>query len=215
MSTSQLELYNGALDHLGQRRILSLTDESDEGQARRSLDGVWNSGKFKDRVLGMGLWNFAIRTLALTYSPSVDVPFGYSYAFDKQSDWIRTAAVSSDPMFNTLLDYEDSSEYWFAHPDTIYVKYVSNDAAFGYDLSLWPESFTAFVEAYLAWRVAMPITNDTGLRDHLWGLQKKLGSEARAIDGANEAVAYPPSGSWVRSRFGQSTAGRNFSRRGW
>lgn len=208
--TTQLELYNAALDHLGQRRLLNL---SDEGQALRALNGVWNSGAYIDRMLGQGHWNFATRTVELTYSPSVEPPFGFQYAFDKPEDWIKTSAMACDPHFNTLLAYNDEAAYWFADQDTIWVKYVSNDNQYGGDLSLWPQSFCDFVEADLAWRASMPISNDKQLRNDMWTLRKRLRAEARSIDGANEAVQYPPAGTWSRSR--QGNRGGYYGRRGW
>ena len=210
--TTQLALYNGALGHLGESELGALTGDDDEGQARRSLDSVWQSGLFKDRVLIQGHWNFATRTTAIENTPSITVSFGYAYAFDKPTDWLKTSAISGDPRFNTMLDYDDKGEYWFADPSTIYVKYVSKDDEYGYDLSIWTESFVAFVEAHLAWRVAMPITKNPKLRDDMWALQKRLLSEARTVDGANEAVAYPPAGSWSTSRVG-NRGGSSYGRR--
>ena len=133
--TSRLTLYNGGLRILGERSLLSL---SENVEARRRLDTAWDGGALK-YCLEAGLWNFAMRTVELTYSPSVAPSFGMRYAFDKPDDFVRTGGIWSDEsMKSPLLEYRDEGPYWFAELDTIYLSYVSNDAQYGADMSLWP-----------------------------------------------------------------------------
>jgi hypothetical protein len=198
--TTQLQLYNGAALHLGERRLVALTDDN---ELRRSLDDVWEGGDIKDWFLEQGAWNFAMRAVELTYSPSITPDFGYEYAFDKPSDWIRTAGVSSDEYFRTPLDYMDEQDYLFASIDTIYVRYVSNDSEYGYDLTRWPPTFVEWCKSYLAYKVALRVTGSATIRDTMYKLQSRLLTEARSRDAMNDAISYPPSGTWTRSRLGK------------
>ena len=64
---SQLSIYNGALSILGERKLASLTENR---EPRYKLDDVWGNDLIR-RVLQMGQWNFAKRTIELDASPSV------------------------------------------------------------------------------------------------------------------------------------------------
>lgn len=196
--TTQLVLYNGAALHLGERRLVALTDEN---ELRRSLDDVWQDGEHIDYLLEQGLWNFAIRTVELTYSPSITPDFGYRYAFDRPSDWIRTAGVSGDENFaGGALDYSDEQQYLWAHTATIYLRYVSNDEEYGNDLSQWPATFVEWVKCYLAARICKRVTGSVAEAERLEKMQARLLVQARSRDAMNDAVSYPPSGSWAQSR---------------
>lgn len=197
--TTTIELFNGALLELGERRLVALTDET---ESRRALDDVWKDGDLRDYLLSQGLWNFAMRSVELTYSPSITPGFGYQFAFDKPVDWVRTAGVSADEYFaSPLNEYYDESQYWFCDHETLYVRYVSKDADYGYDMSQWPSSFVRWVETYLASRVALRVTGSSKVRDDMFDLQNRMLVEARSRDAMNEAAGRVPVGSWVRARF--------------
>ncbi|MCA9245238.1 MAG: hypothetical protein KDA32_14875, partial [Phycisphaerales bacterium] len=150
--TDRLSLYNGALTvHLGQPPLSALTDDE---SVRYALDNVWDRGALKT-CLQKGQWNFAARSQRLEYDPSVTPDFGYQYAFAKPTDIVRLMGLCSDEYFEAPLRmYQEESGYWFTDLQQIYVRYVSNDASYGLDYSLWPENFTRFVEAFLADQIA-------------------------------------------------------------
>lgn len=195
--TSQLLLYRGAALHLGERRVVALDDE---GELVRALDDVWEDGELVTYLLSQGQWNFATRTVELTYSPSMTQDFGPRYGFDRPVDWVRTTGVSADADFQNPLPYKDESLYLFADVDLIYWSYVSKADEYGNSLGDWPVDFTEWAKAYLAYRVAKRVTGSDSLRDDMYALQKRLLTEARSRDAMNEAIAYPPTGSWVNSR---------------
>lgn len=205
MAATKLGLYNGALRILKERKLASL---SENREPRRLLDDAYGDGSTNGAVrycLEMGQWTFATRSVRVDYSPSVEPDFGHRYAFDQPDDMVRVAAVCADEFFTQpLLRYVDERRYWYASQPTIYVKYVSNDANYGADLSLWPESFVKVVEAYLAKEIAGSLTQgDDKVRfaEAMWDRAKK---EARSADAMNRPTAFPPPGSWVTSRRGNS-----------
>ena len=209
MSTSQLELYNLSLAMLGARKLGSL---SEQREPRRLLDDQWDA-RGRRYCLEQGQWNFATRSARLEYSPSVEPPWGLRFAFDKPTDWVRTVALCSDERFNVPLlasECSDEAGFWFSDLQIIYVRYVSDDDAFGLDYSLWPETFTQWVAAYLALKIASTLTADKDLVATLKKDARRLLVDARSKDGMNQGTDFPPPGSWVNARAGRS--GRRWDR---
>lgn len=200
MATTRLLLYNAAVLKLGERQLSSITENR---EPRRVLDVIWDTG-FVDYVLEQGLWNFAMRSVALTYSPSSTPAFGLNRAFDKPTDWVRTAALCHDEYFKEPLNqYADEGGFFYAEQDTIYLRYVSNDSNVGGDLSLWPQSFVKFAAATLAAEAAKRITHHEGKVAALEAEVKEEHKKALSKDAMNEPTAFPPRGSWTRSRTGR------------
>ncbi|CNI61086.1 Uncharacterised protein [Yersinia massiliensis] len=197
--SNQLNVYNDALRLVGERQLVSLTENR---EPRRLLDAVWD-GALK-YCLEQGQWNFAIRSVRVNYSPSVEPPFGYRRAFNKPDDYVRTVAFASDPFFNSpIIQYTDEAGFWFCDLDEIYIRYVSNDQSFGLDSSLWPETFGNFVAAYLATQIAPRLKNGSD-RDWLAREYKMAKTDALTKDAIQEPTKIFPTGRWVRSRHGGS-----------
>jgi len=195
--TTQLILYNAALSHLGQRRIAAVTDRID---SRRAIDDVYSTTLAY--CMEQGFWNFAMRARLLDSSSSVTPDFGYTYAFLKPTDFVRLLSLCGDEAMNVpLLQFVDEAGYWYANIDPLYAKYVSNDASYGYDLTLWPESFANYVALRLAVRVCERITGKYP-PDRLLLEEKRALASARSKDAMNEPPGFPPSGTWVNSRTG-------------
>ena len=116
-NTTQLELYNKALRHIGERKLASL---SEAREPRRYLDD-----EYSDTILlclRAGLWNFAMRGIQIDSDSSIEPSFGYQYAFPKPSDWVRTSLLSTNETFDPPLRYyQDQNGYWLCNADTLYV----------------------------------------------------------------------------------------------
>lgn len=204
MSTTRLSLYNDALLDVGERRLATITEAR---EPRYLLDQVWDSGAV-DYCLERGMWTFAMRSVKLEYSPSVEPQWGYRRAFDKPTDYVRTAAICSDEFFRVpLREYSDEANFWFAELDTIYVKYVSNDANYGGDMAKWPVTFSSFVSAYLAATVAPKITQDETKALKLEKAMNKALTRAQSNDAMNTPTRSLPAGSWSVARAGFSKTG--------
>jgi hypothetical protein len=202
---TQLTLYNNALLILGERALQSL---SEARESRRLLDTVWSRPAI-DRCLQQGQWQFAMRAVQIYQSPSLASNFGYRYGFDRPVDLIRSCAVCQDEYFKVpLLQYMVEGSYWYADIDPIYVRYVSNDAAFGGDLTIWPANFAAYVEAYLAEAIVTRMTQDDNEWKRVRAVLSRALSEAKSSDAMEQATKFAPTGSWVRSRYGNSGGDR-------
>ena len=156
--------------------------------------------------LEQGQWNFAMRTVEIESSSSIESEFGLRFVFTKPEDWIRTSAMSSDAYFRSpLLDYVDEAEYWIAETDPVFAKFVSSDPDFGMNLGIWPATYTEYVAVSLARRSCISITSDKGLLRDLITLERKAKLDAMSTDAMNEAQPrIAPTGTWVRSRRGMS-----------
>lgn len=200
----KLSLYNFALSHLAQRPLLSLTEDT---PARYALDVIWDNGVV-DACLEQAYWTFAMRAQQIPYDADITPGFGYSKAFPKPVDWIRTSSLSQDEFFTTAFnDYTDEQQYWFADIDMIYVRFVSNDIAYGGDINGWSPSFTDYFAAHLAVKSATAIT---GVIPSVYLLQTEqtLLKRARSKNSLNEATRFPRLGSWVSARLGNLRGSR-------
>lgn len=201
----KLSLYNGALAVLGERKLASLTENR---EPRLKLDDIW-ANDLVDRVLQMGQWKFAKRTVELTASSSVTPSFGYQYAFEQPADFKRTIALCHDQYFTMpITRYSPEGSFWFCDQEVIYLAYVSNDTQFGGDFSLWPPNFTEMVEHYMAWKVAPRLAGIDISDKRLWNQWKQWLSEAKATDAMESPAKFAPEGGWSQSRRGLRS-GRN------
>lgn len=203
MAATKLSLYNGALRLLRERKLASL---SENREPRRLLDDAYGDGQTEGAVkwcLEMGQWTFATRTVRADYSPSVEPDFGFRYAFDQPDDLAKVCGVFHDEYcLQPLLHYSDERHFWFCDLQTIYVKYVSNHTTYGADLSLWPETFSKLVEAYLANEIAGNLTQGDNKVLLAQKALKEAKRDARSSDAMRKPTAFPPPGAWNQSRRG-------------
>lgn len=198
-AAARLGIYNEALRLLGERQLAALTENR---EPRRILDTVWDAGAI-DYVLEQGQWQFAMRTIEITYSPSVEPPFGYRYAFNKPDDLIRVTSVCTDEFFTTPnLRYTDEAGFWFADDQSIFIKYVSNHVNYGSDLSLWPQTFMKYVAAYFASESCSALNKSEATEQKVRRLLSERHKDAMAKDSMAEPTKMLPMGSWVMSKFG-------------
>ena len=200
MTVSRLSLYNGALLDIGERRLASLTEDR---KPRHDLDFLWDNGALRF-CLEQGSWAFATRTSEMAYDPGIDPDFGFLHGFEKPSDFVRLIAISTNEYFDPPLNrYRPEAGYWFCDEETIYVRYCSDDAAYGMDFSLWPQTFVEFVQSYLAFKLTPGIKNLTDIDRVEKNWTKKL-LDAQSKDAIQEPTSFPPEGSWAAARHGGS-----------
>lgn len=195
--TTKLRVYNGALRILGERRLSSLTDDV---PSRHYLDNAWDDG-LVDYILEQGLWQFATRTVKLNASNSIEPDFGFRYAFEKPSDYVRLSKISVDEFQTVRLDrYETEREYFFSDVDVLYISYISNDASYGNDLTLWPETFSRYAQAELADRVKDLVTGSDDKYQKVKAALKEARIDARSKDAMNQPVRFQQIGNWAGAR---------------
>lgn len=197
--TTKLQIYNGALQILGETRLASL---SEARKPRYELDLVYDDGGLR-ACLEQGMWNFAVRSTERDYDSGIDPSFGYNRAFPAPDDFVRSVSVCSDPYFRVpLLAYSFEKHHWFCDLDKIYVRYVSDDEDYGMNIGEWPESFTEMVKAYFAMKTAKAICGGDEAYDKANEVYKKALSNARSKDAIEDPTSIPALGFWAGSRSG-------------
>jgi hypothetical protein len=193
---SKLGVYNSALLLLSSRSLTALTDDTAN---RRYLDAA-----YADAValcIEAAYWTWAMRTSQIDKSVSVVPTFGLANAFAKPTDWVRTYRISDNEMMQApVFDLVDEGGYWYSDADPLYVKYVSNDATYGNNLSLWTATFADYVAARLALKACISITGSDSKLDDLVKYEKSALQKAADKDAMNEPPAFPARGSWVSAR---------------
>jgi hypothetical protein len=211
MTTTRLALYNGACSIIGERSLASLTEDR---EPRHLLDEVWNDGGVR-YCLEQAQWKFALRAARLDYDPAVTPSWGYRRAFGKPTDWVLTSGMCSDEYFRIpLLNYLDEAQYWFCDLDQIYVRYISDDALYGGDLTKWPYSFVEYVKQHFAWKICTKITAAKSRREEIVGPpgEPHKGSMGQALllaknkDAMAVSTEFAAQGNWSRARRGRGSS---------
>jgi hypothetical protein len=200
---SKLERYNGALGRLSERKLASLTEAR---EPRRVLDDFWDS--VTAYCLARGYWKHAKRSQRIEASANITPAFGPRFAFEKPDDLVRVYLISASEGMEPGFSYLDENGVWYADADTIYVTYISNDPAFGMDLSRWGAMFAEYVEARLALKGGPRVTNNKADLDVLIAEEKRAMNVALGVDAMEGPPAVPPLNSWVRARGGGGNRAR-------
>lgn len=194
VSTTQLQLYNKALRHLGERKLASLTEAR---ESRRYLDD-----EYADTLLlclRSGYWNWATDTIEVDADDTATPDFGYQAAFPKPQDWIRTELIStSETLDPPLRNYRDQNGIWLANADKLYVRYVSSTLA--NNLNNWPVDYAEYVGAALARAIVTRITQNDALADRIEAREKLYWKKAQANDAMDQPPQPWPLGTWTTSR---------------
>jgi hypothetical protein len=194
---TKLDLYNGALQHLGPVRLTSLTENRPD---RRELDAAYAASL--QGCLEQGIWFFSLRSQLWEPDTDVEARFGLPYTYTLPDDFVRIRAISTDE--SQLYEdrtYKREGRQIFSAQSRLYLTYVSNDAAYGLNLGAWPQSYADYVACDLAERSGMPVTKDKGTKNDLIILKSRLLAIAKRKDAVDERVKGKPTSSWVNSRF--------------
>jgi len=204
---TKLGLYNGALMEIGAERLASATEAK---ESRYVLDVVYDN-VIAD-CLEAGDWNFAIREVKAAADTTVTENFGFSETIGKPTDWVRTVGLSANESYwPPLMDhqYQDMVSYWATNVTPIYVKYVSNNASYGLDLTIWPRSFARFVEVALAERIVLRINQNSSDKERLEKTTlPRARRDALNKDAMNEGMKFKRVSSWNNARGGGASRER-------
>jgi hypothetical protein len=208
---TKLILFNTALRYCKSRKLSSLTEDR---KPRHLLDDVWAAGGV-DRCLEEAQWKFATRSVKLDYDASITREYGFLRGFTKPTDWVKTVAMCSDEYFKEpLTHYHHDGNEWYSDLDAIYVRYVSNHADWGSDLSSWPAAFLNYVAAHFANEIVDDLTGDQKTIERVMQVLDKNEKEAKSLDAWNQPTAFPASGNWSRSRRRGSRSRSDLGNRG-
>ena len=197
--TDKLGIFNRVLVKAGQRPLLSLDDQRPE---QRAIDRVYASAC--EKLIEGALWKFASRSDELQPSGTAASNFGYQYVYDKPEDYVRIIRICDNARFRpTLTDFLIEGDFIYCDCSPLYLQYVSNDPAYGYDLGKWTPSFSDAVVDELLVRTA-PFLKGAGIQDmeQLEKQAKRSFYTAKGRDAVNQPESWSPPGRLVRVRSG-------------
>lgn len=196
MAASRLGIYNGALRYLQERKLASLTENR---EPRRYMDDEFAGNV--EFCISQGNWNFAMREAQFSASETILPNFGFAYAFPKPLDWNHTFQVADNESYNPLLRYyTDQNAIWYADISPIYVRYVSIDPHYGWNMALWTPGFIEYVEVRLAWLLAPRIMQNAQKVQAIAATMKTTKAQAINKDSQDLPPGQIPFGTWTQSR---------------
>lgn len=200
---TQLSIYNAALRLCSHRPLHSSSGLSEDTPARHMLDSVWNED-YANKWLEEADWSFALVGVALAADDSVEPSFGHKNAFELPSDMARLSGIYEDsymtvPHIGYRQGNYQSSIFIYSNLSYIYVQYVSSEA--GHIIADWPFSFTDFVAASLALKIA-PVVHGKVDTERLTYNFKVARHDAVSANALSQPSRPLPQGSWVNSRTG-------------
>lgn len=186
---SVIGICNSALVKIGARTITSLT----EGSKNANLCNE-QFAKLRDEVLRAHSWNFAVARAKL--GRLVEAPaFGFAYAYQLPSDFLRAVAIHDNPGGGTV-PYQIEGQRVLTDAEAIYLRYVRRIED--------PNAFDALFREALAYRVAaelaVPIAQSSTLHEQMQRLSDRAVRRARGVDAQENYPEPLPDGSWLTAR---------------
>ena len=200
MST-EVQICNLALSHVGGYPITSLSDTSSKGA--RECNTLYKNAR--DSVLRDSVWNFATKNLSLALL--VDTYLGWVYAYQYPTDCLNAIRIYND--YNNNIN-RDSIYYpdYQAPGNKIEFKIISNstlsskviitnkeDAMLIYtgkvtDTNMFDSEFVDALSYRLASELALPLKGDMNLQQQLFQVYLMKAGQARS-NNCNEGYEVP------------------------
>ena len=186
MASSFVAIANSALTKLGAPIITDLTEDSKE--ARLCSARIY---EVRDIILRTHPWNFATKRVIL--APLVDSPvFGYNFAFNLPTDWLRTVAIYPESE-----DYKMEDGKILANVnelELVYIYRVTNPALID---SLCAE----VIACYLAYDIAYALLQTGQVQEQLYKLYEEKLRQAKSIDAKEDPARELEANLFLESRY--------------
>lgn len=213
MGTTKLKLYNNAIRNCEQTPISALSE---------TIEVRFRCDDFYDDVLVWMLeqhfWRSAMRTVSITINEAINPAFAFEYAHDLPTDFVRREVISSDEFLEYPLDeqmggaaYKIEGGYIWANITPLYMRYVSNDSSYGYDLTKWTDGMAEAFGYELAARIAPHVTGSTDKANELHEMAHAKAARAGTYDSLQQPTQRIREGNWSRGRM-RGNRDRNYQR---
>ena len=189
--TSEVAICNAALAKVSNNRITSLTEGSTAGNLCNEM-----YERIRDRLLRRHIWNFNKKRVKLAQLSTAPV-FGWTYAYQLPSDWVRNIAVHADSSgLSPTHDYETEGRTILADHENLYLVYGARIT----DPNDFDDMFREALAYALAVELAVPLAKSATLRDRMDAAFQAYVMEAQTIDGQDDPPQYPPESGWADVR---------------
>ncbi len=187
---SVVSICNAALVELGEPRITSLTESSE--QARQCNE---HYAEQRDLELRTHLWNFAAERVKLA-KLSTTPAFGFENQFQLPSDWVRTAEVHNNDAGRGTVRYKKEGRKILSDAEDIYIRYVRVIE----DPDEMTPDFREVLALLLAAKLAVAIANSNELAERMQVKYRRRVLQARGVDAIEDWPEEFPESSWVTAR---------------
>lgn len=193
---TKLTCFNQALRLLAQPQMQDVADTGEDGDQLRS---AWQAAV--EICHEATEWDHAIKRWQCNRLAATPTS-GYDYYYVVPADCLRIIDISEtgEPS-DRLLDYKIEEGKIATNAQTVYIRYVSDDAM--NNPGRWSQTFGYFVATELAAQCA-PMLNQSAL-EHIVKERKKAKSDAIGLDAAQGPARRRPHGAWSRAARGWGT----------
>jgi hypothetical protein len=182
-SAFDLKIANIALTKCGVPNITSLSDNSTEAEVVAS-----HIAQARNFILQTFEWSELFRRAKTTPDPTATPDFGYTYAHQLPSDFVRVRSVQ-DVNDDTLANWEIEGRYILTDEDELRLRYVSDELS----SSKLPAYFYEVIGGYLATQIAFKLRPEE--RTRLFDEYLRAKAEARRAEHSNHPTTH-----WTVSR---------------
>jgi hypothetical protein len=187
---SKVEIANRALQQLGAKRIVSLTEDSKNA---RAVNSAYESIKLSE--LRKHPWNFAIKRAQLAASVTAPL-FTKSTSFPLPSDFVRLLSPDPEVNYNDI-DWQIEGRNIITNEDApLEIRYI-------YDVTDPNEMDPLFREAFsmrLAEVLAEEITQSNAKKADARIAYEEAIAEARKANAFERSAQEPPEDTWITAR---------------
>lgn len=201
MATSEVDICNLALAHIGQPKITSLDDINKGARICNQFYPV-----ARDEMLREHPWNFALKRTALAADVSTPV-FGYERQFTLPSDCLRPI----EPEDLSIIWKVESRKILTDQEAPLNLRYIKKES----NVALYDPLFVVALAIKLALFIGQPLTSDTSLMQGLANSFVGALRVARSADGQGGGTPDRPiEGDWlIRGGYGDTSG--SVGRSGW
>jgi len=189
--TSEVAICNAALAKVSNNRIASLTEGSTAGDLCNEM-----YGRVRDRLLRRHIWNFNKKRVKLAQLATAPV-FGWTYAYQLPSDWVRNIAVYPDSAgIGQTHGYQVEGRRILSDHENIYLVYGARIT----DPNDFDDMFREALAYALAVELAVPLAKSATLRDRMNEAFQAYVMEAQTIDGQDDPPEFAAEPGWATVR---------------
>lgn len=186
-ATSPVDICNLALDDLKQAPINSITTPvtNTEKVCARNYDNV------RRECLFAHPWKFAITRIQLTPNTGTTPLFGYAYAYDLPTDYIRLVTVGDDYIGDLRTTFEVESNQLLAVAGDVTFDGTTKDVRYMrdvVDVTKFSPGFVTYLRLKLAIRMSNKFSVSPQVKTDLKDDFKDAATEARAVNGQESKI---------------------------
>lgn len=187
---SEVEICNRALQKLGAKRIVSLSDDSVNARACNNAYTV-----LRDAELRAHPWNFAITRIQLA-ADSTAPAFGRARAFTLPSDCLRILPPYPEQNINDLDWIVEGRKIYSNDSAPLNIRYIYRVT----DPNEMDSLFRELLSARMADELCEEITQSNTKKEQLARDYRKNLLEARRSNAIEKVAEEPPEDSWITAR---------------